>query len=151
MPFVQKLNEITDLSKLTAFHTHVQPHPADQVLHDETSPVTEIFMAYFPKEYSETSQQEFGKRIEEFLENCQPGEPVITGFAGGWAVEDDLPFPNGGSDQGTAFLGLFGWKSVEDHSEFAKTDVFKENAPLISKTDGLIQTEVVHYRGRRFK
>lgn len=146
---MKKLDEITDLSKIHAFHTHLEPHPADQVLHDETSPVTEIFMAYFPKDYLDASQHSFVKRIETFLANIQPGATETTGYSGGWSVED-LPIP-GSTDQGKAFMALFGWQSLEAHGDFVKTETFKENRHLIDQVDQLLHKEVVHYKGTRFK
>ena len=152
LPFIQKLSTITDMTQIHAFHTHVQPHPADQVLHEETSPVTELFTAYFPKDYSEVKQREYVRRLETLVENVKTEgatENPIKGYSGGWAVED-LVVP-GTEEKGKAFLAIFGWESVEKHREVAGSDAFKRNRYLIDEVEGLRHRDVVHFTGRRIK
>jgi heme-degrading monooxygenase HmoA len=138
-----------DVEELQAFHTHLTPHPADHVLHSKSSPVTEIFLAYFPKDYSVANQQGFAESLESFLTKITPEASAMTGFSGGWSLEE-RPIP-GSADSGKTYITCIGWTSVEAHEAFTKTQVFKDSQHLIHQADQLIQTEVVHYTGIRFK
>ncbi|OQU97100.1 hypothetical protein CLAIMM_03091 [Cladophialophora immunda] len=149
LPFVQRLDEITDVTKLRAFHTHLSPYPADQVLDHKSAPVTELLTAYFPKDYGGAGQRKFQEGLEMLVANVRPKTSALLGFSGGWAVEDVI-IP-GTSDDGKAYLAVFGWWSMEARSDFVNSSVFEENRHFLDEADRLLCKDSVYWSGTRFK
>ena len=123
---------------ITMLHAHLDPHPPSAALSSTSSPVTEVITAYFSQQnsYYASNFLQAAKAVE------QKPESGFKGKSGGWVEEDVESEKLGDGKKGKAFVGLFGWESVEAHMKFRETQEFKDNIHLLR--DGTAGMEVHH-------
>lgn len=109
----------------TVYHAELTPFPPN-TLSKPTSAVTEIATIYFPADISKESQDKVISDTTRFRDAVGSG---CNASSGGWVLEDvDLP---GQEKKGKAFIMMFGWDSIEAHTECVKTAKVQEHVPLI--------------------
>ena len=122
---------------LSLIHANFNPHPPSAAVSPTTSPVTEVFTAYF-HEHSDSyvgAVDKAFKTLKDKAEGCKA-------TARGWVVEEVEDERVGKGKKGRAFVGCIGWESVEAHMRFRETEGFKKIIPLLR--EGTLGLEVHH-------
>jgi heme-degrading monooxygenase HmoA len=123
--------------KPVSYRVNLKPHPATDAL--SKSPVTELFTCYFPADITAETKAEFEAVFNRFAEVGKNKAEGITAVAGGWVVEE-VEYKD---QKSRAFLGVFGWQSVDAHKKYRETDAFKE-AVSGGIRDKVIGSDVKH-------
>jgi len=141
-PFVDKLLSMLDGSP-TLYHASMTPPPPSGALSDTSSPATELITIYFPASYSSSDKSTFESGFKKLVACIEDNSPDYTGFTGGWVIEE-RPLPKDPSTMAKVYTGAIGWKSVEAHMAFRKTQVFKDNVHHLRGAKDLQDVNVVH-------
>ncbi|CAI6311744.1 unnamed protein product [Periconia digitata] len=122
-------------------HIVVKPFPP-KVLH---SPVTEVMVAYFPSNISQSTKDANSARFQEFTEKGLNTCSEVQGISYGWGLENDFPLRDQEKDQkGTMFTALIGWSSIDAHMAFRETNEFKESIHLLRGFEELVKLGMFH-------
>ncbi|KAK5064806.1 hypothetical protein LTR84_000640 [Exophiala bonariae] len=127
----------TDLSPLfngapTVYHVELTAFPPNAIS-KPMSPVAEIVTIYFPSNLSTESQHKIVSNTGKFRSVlADPGG--CNASSGGWIMEEvEVP---GQGNKGRAFVMIFGWDSIEAHTECVKTPRVQEHVHLIAELEG---------------
>lgn len=104
------------------------------------APVTEILLAWFPKDISQELKDANTKKAELFAVKSLKACSDLHAINVGWGVENDFPMRGGEEGQKGSLLAVFaGWSSIDAHMKFRETDEFKEAIPLIRGMEGTLK------------
>lgn len=111
------------------------------------APVTEILLAWFPKDISQELKDANTKKAELFAEKSLKACSDLHAINVGWGVENDFPVRGGEEGQKGSLLAVFaGWSSIDAHMKFRETDEFKEAIPLIRGMEGTLKLTIFHVK-----
>ena len=111
----------------TVYHATVDPpQPAATF----SSPIVEMFTAYFPAATKAADKESWQQRFKKFL-TIMPEAKGYKAHATGWVVEEVVH--EGVEGKAIAWVTAVGWESVEAHMAFRETELFKKNVELLSE------------------
>lgn len=141
---------VKDLPKILThgeFSKHVVLKPAPPLV--LKSPITEVMLAFFPANISQSTRDAATARFEQFVVKALHTCADVEGVSSGWGVENDFPIRDGEQGQkGSHLTALIGWPRIEAHLKFRETPEFKDNVALLTEMEGLIKLTMVHVRCR---
>jgi hypothetical protein len=123
-------------------HIAVKPFPP-RVL---GSPVTEVMLAFFPSDISQSAKDAASLRFHHFKERGLDMCAEIKGVSYGWGVENDFPVRGGDQEgqKGSLLIAFIGWPSVDEHMKFRETSDYLDNVELLTGMEGLISMDMFH-------
>jgi hypothetical protein len=142
---------VKDLPKILThgeFTKHVTVTPSPPLV--LRSPVTEIMLAYFPANISESAKDAATARFQRFIDKGLNKCIDVKSISHGWGTENDFPVRGGDEEgqKGTLFTAFIGWPSIDAHMKFRETPDYKENIELLTGMAGMISLEMFHIRCR---
>jgi heme-degrading monooxygenase HmoA len=138
---VERVGVLCDMDNAKLFHVHFSPHPPQQALSDPSIGATEIIAAYFPGNYSETDRNTFEKGMRTLAAVAKEFD-TCHDTTSGWVVEK-LSIPDS-DEEGTVYMVLVGWQSVEAHMAFRESQAFRDNIHHLHKAKDLKKIVMTH-------
>ena len=113
------------------------------------SPVTEIILAYFSSEISQTEKDVATAQLQQCIEMSFGSCSDIKNMSYGCGIENDFPVRGGGKGQtGSVIMAFFGWPSIDATMKFRETETFKEIVHLIRGMEGIVNLAVLRINCR---
>lgn len=97
-------------------------------------------MAYFALDISEDTKIEWDLHTVKFLARIETRAKGIRGVHGGWVIEEMEV--EGLEGMRKAWMGTWGWESMDAQRAFAKTEAFAEITKQVG--EGPERTEIYH-------
>ena len=86
--------------------------------------------------------------VDKFFDNLGELPGRVGTISKGWAAQDDIPFPNK-SGNGTVFIAMIGWDSLDSHMKVRQTPAYKDNIKLLREIKGLQGTTMILVKAKQ--
>ncbi|KAJ4141763.1 hypothetical protein NW768_000980 [Fusarium equiseti] len=146
---------VKDISKICThgeMTKHIQMVPSSDVFQ---SPLTEVFLAYFPTDFPEAEKDKATAQLRDILDKSFGGCSDVAGVAHSWSVENDWPVRREKQvvtgQSGSALVGFVGWTSDVAQKVFRQTAAYKEAVAEISGLTGVVSLDIVSLRCKHMK
>ncbi|KAH7003008.1 hypothetical protein EDB82DRAFT_519060 [Fusarium venenatum] len=118
------------------------------------SPVTDVLVAYFPTDFSQTEKDKVAVQLQDILSKTFGSCLDVAKLAHGWAVENDFPVKGKEAvdgQLGALLMGFIGWAHDSAQKSLRQTDAYKEVLAQIHDMDGLVSLNVISLRCKRLE
>ncbi|KAH7188098.1 uncharacterized protein B0J16DRAFT_381982 [Fusarium flagelliforme] len=123
---------------------HVEMVPSSDVFQ---SPMTEIFLAYFPTDFPEAEKHKATAKLQNIFNKSFRDCSDVVEVAYSWSVENDWPVRKErevvDGQLGSALVGFVGWASDVAQEDFRQTATYKEAVAKIRGLNGLASLDII--------
>lgn len=113
------------------------------------SPITDIVVAYFPKDFPHTEKDKAAAKLQDVLAKSFGTYSDVEKIAHGWGIENDFPVKGKKAvdgQPGAALMGFVGWANESAQADFHQTATYNEAVAQIHEMSGLVGLNIVTLR-----
>lgn len=128
---------------------HLEPSNTALFLTDaDTHPAVEVLTMGFPHDIEDATKAAVEAQFHDFADKALKGPGLCKSILAAWSVESNVPLPGletgEGVQNGTVYIALISWRSVEEHMQNKELPAFKESVHLLRTLPRLVNLDVVH-------